>query len=160
MTNAALSAGDLLRSLTRYFQRHGAMVLHEVPLPNGRRADLIALTPKGEVLLVEVKVARGDLHADQKWAEYLPWCDQFYWALADGLDDAILDHPERLPDRCGRLIADRYDVALIREAAHFPMPPARRKAEHLRLSRLAMWRWMLTFDPDLAGHAGSSDLGI
>ena len=43
MTNAALSAGDVLRSLTRYFQRHGAMVLHEVPLPNGRRADIMAL---------------------------------------------------------------------------------------------------------------------
>lgn len=156
----ALTAGDVLRSLTRYFHRQGAMVLHEVPLPNGRRADLIALSAKGEVLLVEVKVARGDLLSDQKWADYLPWCDQFYWALADGLDDAILDHPERMPERCGRLIADRYDVALIREAAHHPMPPARRKAEHLRLSRLAMWRWMLTFDPDLAGHAGSGDLGI
>ena len=33
----------------------------EVPLPNGRRADLVAIDPKGQLIIVEIKVARADL---------------------------------------------------------------------------------------------------
>lgn len=122
----------------------------EVPLPGGRRADLLAVDAKGQVVIVEIKVARADLLSDGKWPDYCDWCDRFYWALGAGLDASILDTPAYRPDMAGLIIADRYGAAVVREAAVEPIAPARRKAELLRVARLAMRRLMLANDPDLA----------
>src|SRR3546814_10117613 len=43
------------------------------------------------IFIVEIKVSRADLHGDGKWPDYCDWCDRFYWALAAGLDPAILE---------------------------------------------------------------------
>ena len=53
----------------------------EVPLPNGRRADMMAIGAKGELTIVEIKVCRADLLGDQKWTDYLDYCDRFFWAV-------------------------------------------------------------------------------
>ncbi len=136
--------------MTRLFAQAGLTVLAEVPLPGGRRADLLAIDTKGQITIVEVKVSRADLHGDGKWPDYCDWCDRFFWALADGLDPAILDTPPYRPDMAGLIIADRYGAAVVRDAAVEPIAPARRKAELLRVARLAMRRVMLAADPDLA----------
>lgn len=154
------TALDATRGVSRWFFRQRQVVLAEVPLPNGRRADLVAIDAKGLISIVEIKVARADLLGDAKWPDYLDWCDHFYWALAAGMDDAPLDDPARLPDRCGRLFADRYDAMLIRPAEAVPLAPARRRSEILRLGRLAALRTMLVSDPDLLGHASSRDIGL
>lgn len=147
---APLTAIDVCRGVTRLFAQAGLTVLAEVPLPNGRRADLLAIDSKGQITIVEVKVSRADLHGDGKWPDYCDWCDRFFWALADGLDPAILDTPPYRPDMAGLIIADRYGAAVVRDAAIEPIAPARRKAELLRLARLAMRRTMLANDHDLA----------
>ena len=141
-------AGDVVRGVTRLLYQQGWMALNEVALPNGRRADIIALGPKGQIRIVEVKVARSDLVGDAKWPEYLPWCDEFFWAISATLD------PDWIPvmdgcDGCGLMVADRYDAAIVRDAALRPLPVARRKSEWLRLTRIAMHRIMLAGDPDL-----------
>lgn len=153
-------AGDVARGVARYFHRHGHTTLCEVPLPNGRRADVLAIDGRGMITIIEIKVARADLLGDAKWPDYLDWCDDFCWALAPGLDASVLDEEARLPDRCGLLIADRYDAALIREPARVSLAPARRRAEVLRLSRLAMRRLMLASDPELILHASVNDIGV
>jgi hypothetical protein len=124
-------------------------IIAEVPLPNGRRADLLAIDAKGQVTIVEIKVSRADLHGDDKWPDYCDWCDKFYWALAAGLDPAILDTAAYRPDMAGLIVADRYGAAIVREAAVEPIAAARRKVEMLRIARLAMWRLMYARDPDL-----------
>lgn len=153
-------AADSLRGLGRFFHRQGQTMLCEVPLPNGRRADVLAIDGKGMITIVEIKVARADLLGDEKWPDYLPWCDQFCWALAPHLDASLLDEEQRLPDRCGLMIADRYDAAVIRPPALVPVAPARRRSEILRLSRLAMRRLMLAGDPELIAHANERDIGV
>lgn len=145
-----ITAADVARGVTRLFAAQGLVAIPEVPLPNGRRADLLAIDGKGQVTIVEIKVARADLLGDGKWPDYCGWCDRFYWALAAGLDGSILDMPAYRPDMAGLIIADRYDAAVVREAAVEAVAPARRKAEALRLARLAMRRLMLAADPDLA----------
>ena len=55
--------------------------LAEVPLPNGRRADLMAIGPRGEIAIAEVKSGLDDYRTDRKWAEYAPFCDAFYFAV-------------------------------------------------------------------------------
>jgi hypothetical protein len=153
------TANDVLRGLSRYFARQGHRLLAEVALPNGRRADAVVLDPRGEIMIIEVKVARADLLGDAKWPEYLDWCDRFCWALSPDLDPALLDDAPHMPERCGLLVADRYDAALLRAPALAPLPPARRRSEHVRLGRIAMHRLMVAADADLLAHAGVGDIG-
>lgn len=120
----------------------------EVPLPNGRRADLMAIDAKGKLTIVEIKVVRSDLVGDRKWTDYLDFCDQFYWAVPPGL--ATICEGERfLPEVAGLIVADRYDAALIRGAEIRPLAPARRKAELLRFARRAARRLSEQIDPSL-----------
>jgi hypothetical protein len=124
----------------------------EVPLPNGRRADLMGVDSKGNLTIVEIKVAKSDLIGDCKWTDYLDFCDHFYWAVPPGLA-SILEGERFLPGEAGLIVADRYDAALVRQAIHRPLAPARRKAELLRFARRAAWRLSEQLDPTLG--AGS-----
>lgn len=144
------TAADVARGLARLFHAQGQVVLCEVPLPNGRRADMLALDARGKISIVEIKVSRADFGSDRKWVDYLPWCDRFYWALGPDVDPALTQQADRSPERCGLIIADRYDACLVRDAADHPLAPARRRVEHLRIGRLAMRRTMFGIDPDLA----------
>lgn len=147
---APCTAPDVARGLARLFHAQGQVVLCEVPLPNGRRADMLALDARGMISIVEIKVSRPDFAGDRKWVDYLPWCDRFYWALGPDVDPALTEDAERAPDRCGLIVADRYEACLVRPAADHPLAPARRRVEHLRIGRLAMRRTMFGIDPDLA----------
>src|SRR3546814_18374551 len=88
--------------------------------------------------MVEIKVSRADLHGDGKWPDYCDWCDRFYWALAPGLDPAILETPDYRPESSGLIIADRYGAAVVREAASCNLAPPRRTAELRRMGGLGM----------------------
>lgn len=145
----SLVAADVARGVGRLFYRHGLNMLCEVPLPNGRRADLVAVDARGEIVIVEIKVSRADLLGDMKWPDYLDYCDRFFWALPSGFDHSPLDGEIYLPDRSGIIIADRYDAEILRPAATHSLAAARRKAEMVRLARLAMQRAMLAQDGEL-----------
>ena len=141
-------AGEVARGVTRLFCRQDLFSICEVPLPNGRRADIMAIDPKGQLVIVEIKVSRADLVGDTKWTDYLDYCDRFYWAVPSSLA-ATLDDARFLPGEAGLLVADRYDAAVRREAAHRPLAPARRKAELLRFARRAARRLSAQIDPTL-----------
>ena len=51
-------AADVARGVTRLFCRQDLFAICEMPLPNGRRADLMAIDGKGELTIVEIKVAK------------------------------------------------------------------------------------------------------
>lgn len=144
-----LIAADVVRGVSRLLFRHDFMALSEVPLANGRRADLMALDGRGQVIIIEVKVSRADLRGDGKWPDYLDYCDRFFWAVPAGFDLSPFEEAAFRPECCGLIVADRYDAAILREAPTRPMPPARRKSELLRFARRAAWRVLATQDPDL-----------
>jgi len=133
-------AKAVARGVARLFYRHDILVIPEVSLRNHRRTDLMGIDAKGQIVIVEIKVARGDLLGDQKWTEYLDYCDRFYWALPPELDATPLEQPDFLPDRAGVIIADSYDAEIVRPAATHALAPARRKVETTRLARRAMLR--------------------
>jgi len=141
-------AAEVARGVTRLLCRHDLFAICEMPLPNGRRADIMAISPKGELTIVEIKVARSDLVGDGKWRDYLDYCDRFYWAVPPALA-GILDEERYLPGEAGLIVADRYDAAIARDAAHRPMAPARRKAEVLHFARRAARRLAAQIDPTL-----------
>jgi hypothetical protein len=141
-------AAEVARGVTRLFCRQDLFAICEVPLPNGRRADMMAIDAKGSLTIVEIKVARADLVGDCKWTDYLEYCDRFFWAVPPELA-AICDGERFLPGEAGLIVADRYDAALIREAVARPLAPARRKAELLRFARRAARRLSAQIDPSL-----------
>ena len=141
-------AGEVARGVTRLVCRRDLFAICEVPLPNGRRADMMAIDPKGALTIVEIKVAKSDLVGDGKWLNYLGYCDRFFWAVPPHLAH-FLDEERFLPADAGLIVADRYDAAIIRQAADRPLAPARRKAELLRFARRAARRLSAQIDPSL-----------
>jgi hypothetical protein len=141
-------AAEVARGVTRLFCRHDLFAICEMPLPNGRRADLVAIDAKGGLTIVEIKVAKADLVGDGKWTDYLGYCDRFFWAVPPHLAH-ILEEERYLPSDAGLIVADRYDAAIVRQPAHRPLAPARRKSELLRFARRAARRLAVQIDPSL-----------
>ena len=112
----------------------GYAPLLEVTLPNGRRADLMALGPRGQIAIAEVKSSLEDFRTDRKWGEYMPYCDAFYFAVAPEFPREIL------PQTPGLIVADGFGGAVLREAPVAPLAGARRKALTVAFARLAAWR--------------------
>ncbi len=122
------------RGAARLLISLGLAPLAEVSLPNGRRADLMALGPRGELVIVEVKSGLEDYRVDRKWGEYGPFCDQFYFAVAPHFPR------EHLPEGPGLIVADGFGGAVLIDAPHIPLVGARRKALTLSFGRLAAMR--------------------
>lgn len=121
----------LTRGVARLMAQMGLAVIPEFKLPNGRRADLCGLCPKGEVVIVEVKSCRADLAADGKWAEYRDYCDRFYFGVSEVFPF------ELIPEEEGLIVADAFGGAVVREAETRKLAGARRKATTLRFARQA-----------------------
>ena len=128
------TTASVTRGAARCLVALGYAPLLEVRLPNGRRADLMALGPRGEVAIVEVKSGADDFRVDRKWGDYLPYCDAFFFAVAPEFPRALL------PDAPGLIVADAFDGAVLREAPLTPLSGPRRKAITLAFARLATSR--------------------
>ncbi len=122
------------RGVARLFVALGYAPLIEVRLPNGRRADVMALGPRGEIAMAEVKSGVEDFRSDQKWGEYRPYCDTFYFAVAPEFPSTIL------PPEPGLIVADAFDGAVLREAPSLALAGARRRALTVAFARLAASR--------------------
>lgn len=134
-------AAEIVRGVQRMFAELGLAPLTEVTLANGRRADVMAVGAKGEIVIVEVKSCLQDFQTDQKWPEYAPYCDRFYFAVD-------CDFPqERIPAETGLMVCDAFGGAVLRECLPAPLNAARRKAVTLSFARLAAARLMRVGNP-------------
>lgn len=147
----ARTAQAVARGIGRLFARNDIWCLPEMPLRSNRRADLMGIDAKGQLVIVEIKVSRADLLGDAKWTDYLDHCDRFYWGLAAHLDRSCMEGEAFLPARCGLIVADGYDAEIIRPASLVPLASARRKAEVERLARATLRRHQSVLDPQLSG---------
>jgi hypothetical protein len=125
---------SVTRGAARLLADMGYAPLLEVGLPNGRRADVMALGRKGDIVICEVKSGVEDYRVDRKWPEYAPFCDAFFFAVAPEFPQALL------PEHPGLIVADGFGGAMMREATATPLAPARRKALTLAFARLAVMR--------------------
>ena len=131
----------LARGVTRALAQWGFSALAEVPLADGRRADIMALGRDGTLAIVEIKSSVADFRADRKWPEYRQWCDRLYFAVPEGFP------LELIPEECGLMQADGFGAAILRETRAQKLSAARRRAVHLRFARLAAARLQRTLDP-------------
>ena len=128
----------IARGTARYLHALGYCVVCELPLPSGRRADLVALGGDGEIIIVEIKSSVADFRADQKWMEYRLHCDRLFFATIAGVPGEIF------PPDAGLIVADAFGAAILCEAPEHRLPAATRKAVMLRFAHaaaLACRRW-------------------
>jgi len=136
-----LHGASLARGVARCLTDLGFAPLTEVVPMRGLRVDVMALGPKGEIWVVECKSSRADFLSDQKWQGYLPWCDQFFWAVAPSFPLDLW------PAETGLFLTDSYGAELVRSGPVHPLAPARRKALVQLFARQAALRLGRIIDP-------------
>lgn len=124
----------LARGVTRMLTEHGLAPILEVPLANGRRADVMALSARGEIWIVETKSCLEDYAVDCKWPDYIDFCDRFFFGVTESFPRQII------PEDCGLIVADGFGGAILRDSPIRPLAGARRKAVTLQFARLAALR--------------------
>ena len=105
-------------------------MLAEFTLKSGRRADIICLSKDERITIIEVKSSKEDFLSDQKWPEYLAWADQFYFAVSDQFDLALLD----CYSQCGIIMQMGLSVHISRPALYDKLALQRRKHMIRRLA--------------------------
>ncbi len=129
------------RGVCRFLAEEGYGPLVEFRLPNRRRVDAIGLGAGGDFVIVEIKVSVADFRSDNKWPNYLPYCDRFYFAVPPEFPRSII------PDEYGLIVADGYGAAIRREAPEHPMTTQRRKRQQMRFALTAADRLQRLTDP-------------
>jgi hypothetical protein len=129
------------RGAARLMRSRGFSVVNEMTLANGRRADLVALAPNGEIVVVEVKSGLPDFRVDVKWPDYRLYCDRFFFAVAPDFPADVL------PKEVGLILADSFGAEIVREAPTHGLVAARRKAVTLAFARHAAERLIALTDP-------------
>ncbi len=133
----------LARGVCRHLAGHDFATVEEFSPERGRRVDVIALGPKGEIWVIECKSSRADFTSDAKWQGYLGWCDRYFWAV-----DAAFP-TELLPAETGLIVADAFDAEILRMPPETRLAAARRTALTRRIARDAARRLQRLTDPRL-----------
>lgn len=124
------------RGMQRLLLNMRHATLPELGLSNGRRADIVSLSEKGEIWIVEIKSSIEDFRVDRKWPDYRAYCDRLYFATLPDVPAEIF------PQECGLFVSDHYGAEMLRDAPEHRLTPAARKAITLSFSRIAAARLM------------------
>ncbi len=129
------------RGTARLLRSLGFCCVSELPLPSGRRADIVALDAAGEIRIVEIKSSVADFRADRKWPDYRMHCDRLYFATS-------LEVPcDVFPDDTGLIVADGFGGQIMCEAPEHRLVAATRKTMMLRFAQCAASRLQALTDP-------------
>jgi len=134
--------------------------LNEFGLPDGRRADIMVLTPDQRLVCIEIKSGPLDFRLDLKWQDYRAWSDALYFAVDDQFPLDLL------PDDVGIIVAGTSglsqlpgivaDCAVLRVAPVHPLPLARRRTLTALFARTAAERLMRLEDPQITASLRAS----
>lgn len=130
------------RGVCRMLADMGYGTLTEFRLTVPRRVDVIGLSDAGEFVIVEIKSSLQDFRGDRKWREYLPYCDNFYFAVSEAFPQHVL------PGDAGLIVADAYMAVIRRPAPVYAVNPTRRRRQFVRFAMAASSRLHRLADPD------------
>ena len=103
MNEDILTTRRITDALERSYDGQGDGVLREFRLKVRRRVDLITMTKKGLITIIEIKSSPEDFRSDRKWGEHIEWADRFYFGVSDNFPIDIL------PKEHGIIITDGFD---------------------------------------------------
>src|SRR6187551_2357692 len=135
------TALSIARGTSRLLHAHGFCVVSELSLASGRRADLVALNPAGEIWIVEIKSSVADFRADQKWMDYRIHCDRLFFATTVEVPCEIF------PPDTGLIVADAFGAQIVCEAPEHRLHASTRKSMMLGVARAAALRLQSLIDP-------------
>jgi hypothetical protein len=135
------------RGTMRLLLSHGFTCVSELPLPSGRRADLVGIGRSGEIWIVEIKSSIADFRADRKWMDYRMHCDRLFFATTAEVPCKIF------PKETGLIVADGFGGEIVCSAPEHRLPAPTRKAMTLRIAQCAALRLQSLIDP--AGPYGN-----
>lgn len=142
------AAREICRGVVRVLAAHGLSAIAELPLPNGRRADVVGLGADGALWIVEIKSCLEDFRSDRKWMDYREYADRLLFAVLPGFPVEIL------PEDAGLIVADRYGGEIVRQMPVARMPAHVRRAMTLRFARASASRLSVQLDPTLPAAVG------
>ena len=131
----------IARGTARLLLSFGYSCVAELPLPSGRRADLVALGGGGEIWIVEIKSSVADFRADQKWMDYRSHCDRLFFATCQEVPCEIF------PPDTGLIVADSFGASVVCEVPEHRLPAATRRSMMLAFARVAALRLQAAADP-------------
>jgi hypothetical protein len=129
------------RGVGRLLRARGFVMVSELPLATGRRADIVGMGPGGEVWIVEIKSSIEDFRADEKWPDYRFSCDRLYFASHAEVPADIF------PEDAGLIMADAFGAEMLRDAPEHRLAGATRKAMLVRFAQAAALRLHGLIDP-------------
>jgi hypothetical protein len=132
---------SVARGVGRLLRTQGFVVVSELPLATGRRADIVGLGPSGDLWIVEIKSSIEDFRADDKWPDYRLSCDRLFFASHTAVPTEIF------PADAGLIMADAFGAEVLREAPEHRLPGATRKAMLVRFAQAAALRLHGLIDP-------------
>src|ERR1700745_3474330 len=135
----------IARGTSRLLRSLGFSTISELPLPWGRRGDVVALNERSEIWIVEIKSSLEDLRADHKWEDYRLHCDRLFFAFTQDLPCEIF------PKDTGLIVADAYGAHRLCEAPEHRLPAPTRTLMTVRFAIAAAQRMNRLMDPQ--GHA-------
>lgn len=141
------AAVEIARGAMRLMRSLGLACVPEVVLASGRRADLVAVCPKGRIWIVEIKSCLADFRADHKWEDYRTHCDRLYFAVDSRFPLEVI------PEEAGLIMADRYGAQIMRDPEEHSLAGATRRHMALHLAHTTALRLHRLCDPDLGDEA-------
>ncbi len=129
------------RGVGRLLRAEGFVMVTELPLATGHRADIVAVGPGGEIWIVEIKSSIEDFRVDRKWPDYRLSCDRLFFATHAAVPLDIF------PGDTGLILADAYGAELLRPAPEHWLAGAARKALLVRFAQAAAARLHSLVDP-------------
>ena len=104
-------------------------------LPNGRRADILALRPDGGFVCIEVKSGPRDFLVDAKWPEYRDFADALFFAVDADFPQALLPAGVGLIVTAGLERLTPSGRTLTNQLLELGLPPNQRRQRHQRCQR-------------------------
>src|SRR5258705_11767471 len=138
----------IARGTTRLLHAHGYSVVSELPLPSGRRADLVALGGEGTLWIVEIKSSIADFRADQTWMDYRLHCDRLFFATTTEVPCDIF------PPDTGLIVADAFGAELVCAAPEHRLHAATRRSMLFAFAPAAALRLYNLAHPGGPSHVG------
>ena len=134
MNEDILTTQRIIDAIARSYYGQGDGVLREFRLKVRRRVDLITMTNKGLITIIEIKSSPEDFRSDKKWGEYIEWADRFYFGVGDNFPIDIL------PKEQGIIKTDGFDCHEARPSPVNKLNGSRRNTLVRNMAKASMRR--------------------